>query len=233
MNVHNLVIEITARCNMRCAHCMRGDARHEDISGDVIDAVARNINYASNLTITGGEPGLRPRIMQNLLSAFQARGVAVGDFYIVTNAKRVTREFECAVDAWLRYCEDNEVSGVAVSSDHYHDASSAAGVCRLEDICESHGVEFDRKNNANYVKAIGRGEYVCNTGTPSRLGLGYHIEDYDSYFEVETLVVDRHGRMLSDCDYSFDETDEPGNSAGSILDDDPLGLLLKWNESHP
>ena len=30
--VESLVIEVTRRCNMRCEHCLRGDAQNLDIS---------------------------------------------------------------------------------------------------------------------------------------------------------------------------------------------------------
>lgn len=57
INVYNLVIEVTRRCNMCCTHCLRGDAQDLDISDEVLETVARNIQ-PSSVTFTGGEPSL-------------------------------------------------------------------------------------------------------------------------------------------------------------------------------
>jgi MoaA/NifB/PqqE/SkfB family radical SAM enzyme len=37
-SVDSVVIEITRRCNMCCAHCLRGDAEAVDIQEKYIDA---------------------------------------------------------------------------------------------------------------------------------------------------------------------------------------------------
>ena len=55
---YKVVIEVTRRCNMNCAHCLRGDAQNLDISIDVIDrffdAFANGADI-STITFTGGE----------------------------------------------------------------------------------------------------------------------------------------------------------------------------------
>lgn len=37
-DANNVVIEITRRCNMCCAHCLRGDAENVDIQEKYINA---------------------------------------------------------------------------------------------------------------------------------------------------------------------------------------------------
>jgi len=59
MNIDNLIIEITRKCNFTCDHCLRGEAQNKDIDHKVIDALLdNNIEYISNITFTGGEPSL-------------------------------------------------------------------------------------------------------------------------------------------------------------------------------
>ena len=43
--IKNLCIEITRRCNMRCAHCMRGNAEAVDISLRHITNLLRHVRY--------------------------------------------------------------------------------------------------------------------------------------------------------------------------------------------
>ena len=33
-----VMLEITRRCQLKCAHCMRGDAQNLDMSEEIIDA---------------------------------------------------------------------------------------------------------------------------------------------------------------------------------------------------
>lgn len=38
----SLAVEATRRCNMHCAHCLRGEAENKDISYEVMDALPRH-----------------------------------------------------------------------------------------------------------------------------------------------------------------------------------------------
>ena len=39
----SLAVEVTRRCNMHCAHCLRGEAENKDISYEVMDALLRHV----------------------------------------------------------------------------------------------------------------------------------------------------------------------------------------------
>ena len=68
-SVDTVVIEITRRCNMCCAHCLRGDAENVDINSKYVDAFFNSFKdgaFISNITFTGGEislniPAIRDR----------------------------------------------------------------------------------------------------------------------------------------------------------------------------
>ena len=68
MTVDQLTLEVTRRCNMNCAHCLRGDAQCLDMSKEVVDKVLQDIDYISFLFFTGGEPSLNIPIMDYFLS---------------------------------------------------------------------------------------------------------------------------------------------------------------------
>ena len=59
--IKNLCIEITRRCNMRCTHCMRGDAESVDIPLKHISNLLRHVRHIHHFNITGGEPSLNVR----------------------------------------------------------------------------------------------------------------------------------------------------------------------------
>lgn len=60
-SANSVFIEVTRRCNMCCAHCLRGDAESIDIQEKYIDAFLDSFEtgaYISSLTFTGGEISL-------------------------------------------------------------------------------------------------------------------------------------------------------------------------------
>ena len=108
--IKNLCIEITRRCNMRCAHCMRGNAEAVDISLRHITNVLRHVRYIHHFNITGGEPSLNVRAIRHILERVRAYEITVNDFYIVTNGSVASRseEFIEACAALYEYQQEKE-----------------------------------------------------------------------------------------------------------------------------
>ena len=66
-SANSVFIEVTRRCNMCCAHCLRGDAENIDIQEKYIDAFLDSFEKGaciSSLTFTGGEISLNYVIYQ-------------------------------------------------------------------------------------------------------------------------------------------------------------------------
>lgn len=128
-SANNVFIEVTRRCNMCCAHCLRGDAESIDIQEKYIDAFLDNFEkgaYISSLTFTGGEISLNIPAIRYTLKAVKERGIAVGSFYMVTNGKAVDKMADLAMASleWWAYCDekDDYMCGLCISSDNFHEA---------------------------------------------------------------------------------------------------------------
>lgn len=52
--VEQLCLEVTRRCNMGCAHCLRGDAQDVDISHAIIDEIFNQVDGIGQVTFTVG-----------------------------------------------------------------------------------------------------------------------------------------------------------------------------------
>ena len=104
LELDSLSLELTRRCNMRCAHCLRGKAQNKDVSPAVIESVFAGISAISTLTFSGGEPSLAYRLMAVALNAAKRYGVRVSQVHIVTNAKKVTEQFLSVCREWHMYC---------------------------------------------------------------------------------------------------------------------------------
>lgn len=129
--IKNLCIEITRRCNMRCTHCMRGDAESVDIPLKHISNLLRHVRHIHHFNITGGEPSLNVRAIRHILERVRAYGITVNDFYIVTNGSATSRseEFIEACAALYEYQEEKEQDSghmLEMSDDRFHDPAEHA-----------------------------------------------------------------------------------------------------------
>lgn len=124
----SVVIEVTRRCNMCCAHCLRGDAENVDIQEKYIDAFLDSFEegaYIGSLTFSGGEISLNIPAIRYILKSVKERGIAVGSFYMVTNGKAADKMADLAMASleWWNYCDDKDdnVCGLCISSDDFHE----------------------------------------------------------------------------------------------------------------
>lgn len=206
----NLVLEITRRCNMCCAHCLRGEADEKDLTEAVVDEVLNGVRHIGRLTLTGGEPSLNIPILKYLASEIRARGIEVGGIYIVTNGKAVTDEFILALVDLYALCSDDSLSGLTVSQDMFHEGISTENIARLRTLrCYTEGeksVDFSRVP----LLDIGRAKSLSmNKRQPYR-----PFEELATAFQsfalryvdiVGEVAVTVDGDILNTCDYAYDE----------------------------
>lgn len=73
----SLMLEVTRNCNLRCAHCMRGEPQNIDMSDEVLENTFRNINAVISLALTGGEPFLAPHVIEKMVDIIIANDIPV------------------------------------------------------------------------------------------------------------------------------------------------------------
>ncbi len=84
--VDYLGIEITRRCNLQCAHCLRGDCENKDISDATLENTFSNVTEIGTLFLSGGEPFIAPERIEYILSLLNQRNIKVHTISITTNA---------------------------------------------------------------------------------------------------------------------------------------------------
>ena len=87
INVNNLIVEVTRRCNMSCDHCLRGCSQDFDLNLDYVESLFKDIGYISTLTITGGEPSLAVDKILGIIESAKRNDVGIGDFYMATGCR--------------------------------------------------------------------------------------------------------------------------------------------------
>jgi len=194
-------IEVTRRCNMRCAHCLRGEPENVDMKEEYVSALFERVSYISPLTLTGGEPSLKPTVINMIIRQAKKHSVEIGSFYIVTNGKKVSDSFMLAICKLHCYCNDNEISGIRLSTDEYHEEVNLREVRKLEVFSF-----FEKHNDKLKYSVIDEGRANDNgLGVRSVRIEGYEIENYtDEYDSVEGMVyLNCEGNIISCCDLSY------------------------------
>jgi len=201
MDIENLIIEVTRKCNMSCGHCLRGCSQNIDINNQYITDVLEKIESVSTVTFTGGEPVLNPSAIVHFLNECKRLNIEVGDFYIATNGKIVTDEFmKTLLDLYL-FCNWKESCLIEISNDYYHDVEGqdsdvkeqlmAFRFAEIKGRREHESMLYEGSykdvgsDNGNYVKA-------CE----------YDLED--DGIRGSEVYLNALGNLINGCDWSYE-----------------------------
>ena len=117
--LYNVAVEVTRRCNLECTHCMRGNAEDVDLKIDHWSTLLRKVDRFGTVTLTGGEPLLKPDILYEM-TQYVYDQYQIGDWYMATNATIFGDDQERALDAWMQLVPHPDTTGVDISNDEWH-----------------------------------------------------------------------------------------------------------------
>ena len=222
----NLMLEITRRCGMNCAHCMRGDAQDVDMDYDVIHTLCEKAIHIEQLSLTGGEPSLAAEKIHLLANRLSYNGCTIGFFFCATNAQHYSESFVDALNLLYRLCENCEKCILSISTDQFH---SEADPKALE--------EYRKLPYYSPVKEKGYlpPHKILNEGRAADNGIGtfeapYTPEFYDVEFKGFDLIVnDRvyinaYGEILLEPDARYSVQDEI--TIGNFLEESFTDIIL-------
>ena len=201
-----VIIEVTRRCNMECAHCLRGCQQNKDISIAHIDELLSRVDYINSITFTGGEPSLNVKAIEYTLEQCKDRGIEVGSFYIATNGKIIDESFIIACLKWYAYCYEKGMCSVNVSNDGWHAEEGNYNTELLDGLSF-----FSRKHSEEsvyyYQSAINEGNaYENGIGARENTDYGFKIDD-ELFFEGD-VYLNVNGDIISGCDWSYESQEE-------------------------
>jgi len=225
MYLNNLVIEITRRCNMLCSHCLRGEAQNKYISDKTLQKFFFKIrdSFIGTLTITGGEPSLAPSRIRAIRQHAIWNRVRFNSFYIVTNGKKLSKDFINAIYGLQQYCDCPDECTIQYSSDKFH--------TRALDIDKLEPLEFFQggKGAIEYYQLINEGRAAENYGG-RELHLDHYVIDEDNIREG-LFYLNSLGNILPSCDLSYESQDNKNMILGNVNDDtfDLFQYAKDWN----
>ncbi|MEG1925311.1 MAG: radical SAM protein [Ruthenibacterium sp.] len=208
MHVENLMLEITRKCNLKCEHCLRGNAQNKSMSEGVIRSLLTHVDSIGVLTIGGGEPTLGIDVIQKLYQELLWRNVDVQNVFLVTNGKRVSRDLLYWFSQLYSLCSENEISGFAISNDQYHVRERGFVRNKYEYLDEIYAPECD--DDGCYIESIDLPEEV--------------IYDHTTEMSLNTNNIFARGRAKGwggqdkaylDC-LKFDDLENPTAISGEM-----------------
>lgn len=225
--IYNLILEVTRRCNMSCAHCMRGDSQSMDADPILIPKLFEGVSEIETLTFSGGEPTLNTPYMKAVVDYIIEYRIPVHGCFIATNAKVYSPELvKCVRRLWeaeqgsgdqlttpakwvIEHGDEEEYScfSIAISGDDYHEAIPSVNIQRY--FRSGFFSNMKINNGKRYIFARGRGALI--PGAFDR-----PIAKLSAEMDNDTLVVDEAyvsctGTVVTDCDLPFEDIDS-GNS---------------------
>lgn len=219
LNGIDLVMEMTRWCNMSCAHCLRGERERKRMSKDTIVATFSQLRggYVSTFTPTGGEPSLAIDLIEFALDSALLARVRVGNFWMATNGTCTSRGFFKAIERWLEYSCENDISGIRVSADAYHDFLTRETKLRFEDF--KRHVQDDLGYRHFYIEYSGAprdDRYLVDAGRAANWGqkpvtdeLRFETNDGELRISEGSLYVGANGWVYPTCDISYELMRDP------------------------
>lgn len=210
LELYNLIFEVTRRCNLRCEHCLRGDAQNLDLNTNIVDLVLDHVQSISILTLSGGEPTLNMPVVRYIFDEIRRRKIPLDSFFVVTNGIENQMELAQLLLEVIPYCNEPDMCGVAASMDIFHDN------VRYVKKSPIHYLSFYRTNKemGDYYgmkSIIRRGRATSEEFSAGRI-VDPRIDFYEDmqlnrdgslYFNSD-FYVSAAGEICADCDMSYD-----------------------------
>ena len=123
-----LGLEVTRKCNLKCAHCLRGDAQHLSMKKEVIDKILDSSAGIKEIFFTGGEPFLEPDLIEYVVDQVIERDFECFDMAVITNGTIMNDNAIRCIKAMNKFAEwshkkygDIAECRIIISNDHFHD----------------------------------------------------------------------------------------------------------------
>lgn len=103
--LNTISFEITRRCNLNCKWCSKGEPQNLDISKEIIDKTLEEIQdyYINCIRITGGEPFLKPELIEYLINKIIEKKIKVKMLHMISNATIKSEKIRDSIVNFIEY----------------------------------------------------------------------------------------------------------------------------------
>ena len=222
MEINSLVILGNEFCNYNCKHCLRGPSRNNRMTYETLEKFLSQVSCIYEVTFTGGEVTLYLKPIRWFIDICKEKDIYVGGFYVVTNGHKYVPELiDLCDEMYYNLCEDNEISGLAISDDPYHRMFQPDNfeqiIVQYKYPEASFGErewwnprEYFRENDKKWtsnISLINEGNAKTNL-IGERECLYYTKGEVDDVDDLDMILFRHNGDLFSSCDLSYDSMDE-------------------------
>lgn len=231
INVYNLILEVTRKCNMACEHCLRGEAENVNMSNKIIDRVLEEVVRTNHVSFTGGEPTLNMKAIEYLTKSVKEKSYPLDAFWMATNAKEYNANLVTTLLDLYDYCVEfsgeEDLCGLAVSQDMFHYDTDESALRKYKAL---RFYDSSKETDFNHTRILDEG-YANENGIGNQMTREYHlnIEIYDDVISIDELYINAKGDVIAGCDYSYDTQDRI--KLGNIMNEPLLKILKRANPS--
>lgn len=228
IELSNLILEITRKCNMSCAHCLRGPAQQMNMDIEIINRVTREVDYIYEVTFTGGEPSLNAAAIEHFRWAVHFNCCSLDHFWLTVNARFFKQDFHEAIQELYCICDDQDCCSLTISRDQYHGKMSPKAyemyselpffsTEKMKRIADSDLLsEGNAKKNQMSYKEVKIGHEIAD----------YHVDPENTVLYVGDLIyVNAKGDVLFECDLSYNR--QKRHAMGNVLRESFKDILLR------
>lgn len=212
---YDLMVEVTRRCNMRCAHCLRGEAEWVDMSKETVDALLDITESIDTITFGGGEPSLNYELIDYFVDECKQRDIPIYGYYVVTNGKVVPDGFLMSLIKLHAYVVDcageTDICGICLSKDMFHESILKENEYKLRAFSsfrEDKETDFSRDHAIiNLGRARSLDAFVKREPLHNR---DIKVEICNDIISIESddcLSITVNGDILNACDYEYCNTE--------------------------
>src|SRR6056297_2670614 len=151
MQLEILILELTRRCNMACKHCMSGKQQNEDMPRKYVHDFFSRVDVIQGLTLSGEEPTIAPKIIQEVAEEIIRTGIDIRNFFIITNGKEISEDFLTSVEMMKKACSQNDKSHIEVSNHIYNKSLTEANLQRLKTLSIPLKVKYESEDFFPYT----------------------------------------------------------------------------------
>ncbi len=209
----NLVLDITQKCNMKCAHCLCGEAGNIDIDINYIQEVLKHTAFIGTIHFSGGEPTLNVEIIDKTLTLCKYYKIPVLNFGIISNGKYIPENFIQYLLNWHKYCakfntKNATFGNLYISNDIFHEPIPTENIDKLKILPFFRNTKIDYKKGRRILN-LGRAKNITNYLKYAPAQLFVDIKKYNGnlYTNEMYTTITAKGNILPMCDYSYEIED--------------------------
>lgn len=222
---NQLEIQVTRQCNLKCAHCAKGEPQNYDNNIEQISRLLRQVDAIGTLVLTGGEPFLKPSIIQDVVRLIKEKNIECGFFSAVTNGTILNKDIAKAFNEIANYCANG--AEIEISKSQYHLNEPENTLKYYREHCNDLVKVNVQDKDYSTVFSVGRGADIENdilTTLPSNRYKARKSQDH--VINPIQLCVNANISMGAIVPF----VEEDSYNLGNIMDDTGLNVMIKrWD----